>query len=409
MRVPPIPPAPDSERGRDYLVLTVGVDSATLAVLAAAAQVECPGRLESVATLEAARRFVDEVGRPVIAFIERAAMEKSLAFPEFVHVIVLAGPSDPGSSTLGVDEVMARPLRVEELRTRIRIAARAIGRARAGAADVLNGALSSERSGEVIVSALEESARIHVEQGRVVWVHRPLHPVSVKQLLDRAGAGLDDQAVKDLLDESRETRRHFADVVVSWGIVAPESLREALRRHLQEELAVIMAWHDASATFVADNRARRSELSFSSEELALRPKRPPRVSTIQNLPAVKQPAPDRRSVDDWLDRICAIEHVAGCAIVDPKLGRVVGGRGFVPSDMTLLWEMARAFTAMGELADEILATAHDRAFLVRAVPALGGLVFIVRFDAVRLSPAMARIVVSRVVLGRADGPEPGRA
>lgn len=409
MRLPNIPQAPDSARGRDYLVLTVGVDTATLTVLATAAQAECPGRLESVASLDAARRFVDEAGRPVIAFIDRAVMEKALAFPDYVHVIVLAGPSDPGDSPLGVDEVMARPLRVEELRSRIRIAGRALGRARAGTADVLNAALGSERSGEVIVSGIEESARIHVEHGRIVWVQRPLHPVSVKQLLDRAGASLDDQAIKDLLDESRETRRHFADVVVSWGVVAPENLREALRRHLQEELAIILGWSDASATFVADNRARRSELSFSSAELALKPRRMTRVSTIQNMPVVQAPMPDRVAVEEWLDRVCGIEHVLSCALVDTKLGRVVGGRGFVASEMTLLWEMARAFTAMGELADEILATAHDRAFLVRAVPALGELVFVVRFDAARLSPAMARIVVSRAVPARADAPGPGRA
>ncbi|MFO0551651.1 MAG: hypothetical protein U0271_24915 [Polyangiaceae bacterium] len=405
MNVTKEPTSPESVRVLPVSVLTVGLDIATLSLVTSAVHAEGVSRLESVEALDAARLFVDVAGGPIIAIIDRSALVKALAFPDTVHVILLAGPSERGEPIAGVDEVLARPLRVDDLRSRLRIAARALSRSRTSPVDVLAQALAAERSGEVIVASGDESARVHVEQGRIVWVHRSQRAASVRQLLSRAGANIDEEGVRDLLEESRRTRQHFADVVVSWGLVEPAALREALRQHLAEELAIVLGWPSASAAFVADHRASSSaaRVSFSGPELGLRARSLSRVSTLQDLPAVEIPSVGDRSVEAWLERVRAIEHVLGSALVDPKMGRVVGSLGFASSEMTIVWEMARAFTAMGEGAEEILATAHDKAFLVRAAPLLGGLVFVVRFDSARLSPAMARIVVSRVSPPRAEG------
>ncbi len=399
-------PSP-STRGLAVSVLTVGIDGETLALVTSALDAEGISRLESVPALDAARGIVDADDGPIIAIIDRSALVKALAFPDRVHVMVLAGPSEREGQIVGVDEVLARPLRADNLRSRLRIAARALCRLHAGTADVLAQSLGSGRSGEVIVASGDESARIHLERGRIVWVHRSQHAASIRSLLARAGANIDDDSVRDILDESRKSRKHFADVIVGWGLVSPGALREALRQHLSEELTVVLAWPSASATFVADNRPNAAPISFTGKELGLRAQSGARVSTLQNLPAVANPTVADQKVERWLERALAAEHVVGSALVDPKLGRVVGSAGFATSEMTLVWEMARAFTAMGEGAEEILATGSERAFLVRAAPTLGGLIFVVRFDPVRLSPAMARIVVSRITLSGAEAaPQP---
>jgi hypothetical protein len=59
--------------------------------------------------------------------------------------------------------------------------------------------------------------------------------------------------------------------------------------------------------------------------------------------------------------------------------------------------LATGFAALGDDGEEILATTKRTTVLVRPAPFPNKSIAVVCFDSTKLSPAMARIVVSKVV------------
>lgn len=269
---------------------------------------------------------------------------------------------------------------------------------RESASVLLRRVLRGASSGEIAVENGKEVARIHVDGGRLAWIHRSHQPVSVRALVEDCGSVIDDETLRRLLEESRSSRRHFGDVLVHWGIVDKQRLREALRRKVRADLGEILAWPHANATFVRGKSTLSSELAFDEDELPLSTPTPGRVETLTGIPAVRASEPiDESDLGVWLDRVRAIEHVVGCAILDPKRRLLLAQRDMDERLTAVAWGLAGGFIALGDDADEILATAKRTTVLVRAAPFPGRSIAVVCFDSTGLSPAMARILVGKVV------------
>ena len=257
-------------------------------------------------------------------------------------------------------------------------------------------ALRDARSGEITVDNGEEVARIHVDSGRLAWIYRSHHPVSVRALVEECNGSIDEDTLRQLLEESRGSRRHFGDVLIDWGIVDRLRLREALKRKIRQDLEEVMTWSSAPATFVKGKSSLSSELAFEEAELPL--SQPGRTATLTGFAAVRpDEGVDTAASIAWVDRVRALDHVVGCAIVDPKRGVVLAERDMDERLTAVAWSLASGFTALGDDGEEIIATAKRTTFLVRSAPISSKVIAVVCFDSTQLSPAMARIVVSKVI------------
>lgn len=377
-------------------LLAVGLDEAVSRTVFEAARA-CPFlRLEAVPGLEDARGYIDRAGqRPTLVLVEHTRLDRVLSFPPHVFLFALTGTGQIPRLDAGIDEFVARPIRAADLGARLRIAARALSGAISSLNAMLSEAATSEQSGELIFVRDDESARVHFERGRIVWVHRSKHPVSIRRLIEVAGGAADDETIRDIVEQSRRTRRHFAETIAEWRIVEQEDLRECLRLHLRSELATLAAWEGATATFVVDRKEREASLSFSAAELGLEAPARARVATVAGLRVPSRPKIEAVRLAEWLGRVRDIEHVLGCAVIELRSGAVLGSEGLSGGDLDTVWELARAYHALGEQRDELLATTKRGAFLLRAATLDAHVVYAVHFDCERMNPAMARLLVTK--------------
>lgn len=385
-------------------VLMVGLDDATQRLVESVIQHDKTYAAALFVDIEAARAAIDGGGdKPTVILIESVHLRKRLAFPAFVHVIAIAGPDRTAPREVGADDIVRRPLNFEELRVRLAGATRNLVREhRMATSEILRDALGAQKSGEIIVSRGSETARIHVESGRIAWIHRPGHAISIPALLAAFGVAIDEATSRSVVEEGRATRRHFGDVLVDRGIVDRAVFRDCLKAHLRRELDVVLAWVEASATFVEDHRTLGSSFAFGDDEVVVPSRHRTRVHTQPGIPVVvaEPPAPSDATLGAWLDRMEAVPNVVACALLDPKNGAVLGSRGFVDATLNVAWSLTGSFAALGSEHEEILATTRTLAYLVRsALPEIPA-VAVLCFDPTKLSPAMARIVFSKAASGQ---------
>lgn len=420
---------PESERvlratrpEETVLVAMVGLDPNTRVLVASAsAREDAPPSLRAprgAGAVEAAMpslelaHFVNLEGaraelerRPttdVILVAEASALRKRRSFPAHVHVIALVGPDPTAMVDLSADDFLRRPFSADELAIRLASAARRLtNEQRTTMRGVLGRALRTGQSGEVIVGLGGDSARIHVDHGRVAWVHRASQPVSIRSLMASLGGEIDDATCRDVIEESRTSRRHFADVLVEWGLVDADAMRAALHRYIAVHVGQLLADPSASATFVQESRAFASAFAFEEREiLASRPA--PRIETMPEMTAVRMPsgipaapgAPHPAAA--WFARAACIEDVLGAVLVDARSGETIERSGTSEeSEDRIAWSLIASFVALADDGGELLATARGVMYLARGAPR-GGCVLVIRFDASRLSPAMARLLLARI-------------
>ncbi len=379
-------------------ILTIGLDAVLRAHLHACVGDDSGYQIVEAATLDAARKALDEGdGRPTILFSELAFFEKAIVVPVSVHVIGVAGPDVDLGSKRWLDDVIRKPIDVDDLRARLKLASRTLLHGGEPPKEVIRSTLARGESGEVVITSEVESARVQIEKGGISWVERSLHPGPIGEIIAAASAApLDDQSLGDLLDEARRSRRHFGDVALEWGIVEIGAFRERLRLHIELELKEIASWTGARASFVRNPSPRATSMRFAESQLGVLARRPHRTSTIPGMPAVRLPVFDNGEATQWAERVAAIQHVTACSLLDASSGRVVATRGEHPRGMTLAWELVRAFVALGSEGEEIVAVSKGVGHLVRRVDAQR--VSVVTFDSGSLSPALARVLVAKVDL-----------
>jgi hypothetical protein len=394
-----VPPHSTPAPSRRVLVVLVGLRPRAEAAFRAAIHGDDDFALALSEDLTSARHLVESrPERAVILVCEAALLEKRLDLPPNMSLWAVSGPERTSPKELGVDQIVSRPIDPDDLRARLQIAARALtAGARVAPGDALNGAIEAGSSGEVVIHRGTDFARVLLRAGRIAWVHRSGYRTSIRDLLGACGVTLDEAAVREVLEECRRSRRHFGDVLVEWDIVAPDRLREALRRHLEAALADVLEWREATALFVHEDRPATSSLTFTAAEVMASAPRRPRVHTYQGMPAVSAAIDERddAAVDRWLERVSKLPNVLGCALLDPRSGTVLGSRGAQDMTDNLVWGLVAAFSSLGAGKEELLATLKTTAYLVRSSVLQSRAVAVVCFDPRELSLAMARIVIAK--------------
>lgn len=403
--------APDSGIGRRHVVLVmlVGADFALRATAASAVEGKADLELSMQPDWAAARRVLRSTSRSVIVMVDASQLDGTplsafLAPSRLarVHVMALSGADRSRGAPASADEVLRRPVRVDDLATRLRLAARVLARHHdAEPRTRLLEVLAHARSGELVVAAGEDLARIHVDGGRIAWVHRPRHRPSVRDILE-LDATVDDATIGAIVEQSYASRRHFADVAVELGVRTQAEVRASLVRHLTRELGAVLGWTEAKATFIEEQRPSRATFDFDAAELMARETPAagktgwPALSDLPPAP-LESVEPALAGVNALVDRIAAVADVSGCIALDARGGVELAARGSLCGPGELVWELASGFIALGAGATEMLATRQGAAFLVRRVAIDSPVIAIVEFDPNAMLPGMARVLVNDVM------------
>ena len=134
--------------------------------------------------------------------------------------------------------------------------------------DQIAGLLRSGASGEIVVSAGVDGARLHVEGGRLTWIHRVGHPIGLRELLATAGIDVGEAMVREVVDECARSRRTFGEVLIAWSVVDAATLEECVAEHLRRELVIVSRWSRARSSFTEGARAAITGPSFDLATLA---------------------------------------------------------------------------------------------------------------------------------------------
>lgn len=384
-------------------VVLAGLDSRSEAVVRAAASEGGLFAVEVFADLWRARSHIEQLGDvTAILVTDTTQLRRRLVFAPTVHVIAISGPDKSTRDGVHADEMVAQPLDRKELEVRLRLAARTLaGQGGKSPSTVLRDALAAGKTGEVIVrgEADDEVARIHVQGGKVGWIHRSKHRISMRAMLTEGGVVMDDDTAREVMDESRRTRRHFGDVLIDLKVVDEPTLRQCLQRTLSRELSAVLQWQDAVATFVRDDRSLASPLAFDESELRVVPRRSRRILTEPGFAAVlpEEPAADPATIEAWLDQVAGLEAVIGCALLDAKNGHNLGSKNLAPEHETIAWRMVGAFAALRADDGEVMAVNKTHGYIVRSAAPRIAAVAVLCFDPTRLSAAMARILVQKAI------------
>lgn len=295
------------------------------------------------------------------------------AYQDSSRIVAIAGlpHARPNfhSGVFGVDEVIQRPFGgdlVRRLREAFTLASDQ------GQSLHVHGelqrALDTSQTGEVIVRAGSVSASIHVQEGHVVWAHLSTMPTSLQQLVEYAGIKLDNETVAAIIDESQKKGQHFAQVLISWGILEPASGRDALRRFIAERVKHILALPGASALFVPRSKRRQEAFRFQRSELfrtnefaslASGPAEPVTADAEPSLPPID-------ALQKLLDEVRSTAGFIAGAIVERSSGASVLYFGD-SIDVDVLWHQYSLLYSLGSDAEDTIATCGQLCFMMRAI------------------------------------------
>ncbi|AKF11208.1 response regulator transcription factor [Sandaracinus amylolyticus] len=280
----------------------------------------------------------------------------------------------------GADDVLLQPFTAEEARARIAFALRHVSRPRgATPRAALAEALAHPRGGEVVVRVGDETTRIHVHEGRIVWVHRAGEPTGLSDVFP----ALDRREAAELTRTARETRRHFADVLVDRGRLDAAEVREGVRRFVEARLGPTLDADGAVALFAPGTLAYHAQLSFERREVA-RPTQPPPLTTRASgtVETVGREA--------WVGLVAALRGNGACsvAILDCATGVAVLDDGD-DLDTAIAWGLARLITLDGAARSDVM-LGGERAHVARALPGSDRFVVYVAYDDPAVNLALAR-------------------
>lgn len=422
-------PMKNREAGHEQIaagVMAIDVDDLTLGRLKAALR-GTEFTVGRVSREEALRRVPSEEG-PVILLleweedgaVERAALCQALrgvARADRFYVVALGGPAAHAAllhATEGpANDALSRPFDRELLLVCLRQGVRTMQAAVSAVAPraALDEALLHGR-GEVCVRAGDTVARIHVQDGHIVWANLSSSPSTIEEVVAHGGVTLDAEVIAAVKHECRATSAHFMDVLIKWGLIDEEHAREAVRSFVTDRVSLILDLPGAKALFLPAGPLRHSErMRFSASEiLSLKLLR---AATVGD--ASVEPSPESRrtpalSVDALSDIVKAAMRTPGAigaAVLERGTGVCLRHAGVEP-DTQVAWSQVSALAALGPGAEEVLACAGDHCFITRPLRGAPSLMLFVCVSLSAITLGLARAAIALLAAhGAAPAAGPG--
>lgn len=267
---------------------------------------------------------------------------------------------------------------------------------------VLHEALESQTGGEVVVKSTTVSGRIFIVERKVAWA--VLNGAGVQTfssvLIQQQLVSRDD--VEQVMAECRKNGGNFCEVLVAWGLVPRDTLRNLLRGHMASNLDVLLSLPDAQALFVPQPRTYSSQLTFSLEELLT-----PAKQHSTHPPAEREVMPN---VKQSLDETLKIEGAFAACLVDAKSGMCLGSQGgtaafnietAAAANTEVVRAKLKAMTLLGikDRIEDILITLGEQYHIIRPLASREGLFFYVALNRANSNLAMARFRLAEIDKG----------
>ncbi|WP_342381816.1 hypothetical protein NVS55_19675 [Myxococcus stipitatus] len=267
---------------------------------------------------------------------------------------------------------------------------------------VLHEALESELGGEVVVKSATVSGRIFVVDRKIAWavLNGPGVQNFSSLLIQNEWVSRDD--VEQVMAECRKSGGNFCEVLVAWGLVPRDTLRELLRGHMAGHLRALLAVPDAQALFVPQPRTYSSQLTFSLEELA-----PPVEQHPTHPSAEREVMPN---VKLSLEETLKIEGAFAACLVDAKSGMCLGSQGgtatfnietAAAANTEVVRAKMKAMSVLGikDRIEDILITLGEQYHVIRPLASREGLFFYVALNRANANLAMARFRLAEIEKG----------
>ncbi|MCA9660198.1 MAG: response regulator [Myxococcales bacterium] len=309
---------------------------------------------------------------PGIDGLELCRKIRQLDRPFYTYIAIISVRNKQRDITLGfqsgADDFITKPYQAEEVLARLRVAERVIRTLSPGMTlqRALEEAVVSD-GGDIIVRSGNIVGRIMLHAGEVAWAHVSNEPGSLYAMLS-SETSITKEEIRAVLEECTSTGKNFAEVIVEWGLLSGDRLRERMRRWIRGKIATIGRLPEPSMIFSPESRSYSSGLLFDiaevfPPELLLGPKAAPTADAFDDAlasesAALKLTEEKRAEVDASLDRAIAIEGALSAALFDGRTGQCLGARGEAV-DLDLAWrnlKLASAADAWDEIEDIIITT-----------------------------------------------------
>ena len=304
----------------------------------------------------------------------------------------------------GADDLLVKPVPPDLLAARIELARHRSPSAEANVERMRRAlaAAAQQSDGEFVVRSGSQSARVFFHGGQVAWTH----------LADGSGTFLQELAVElelgsdmveGILADCRRKGARFTEVVVAWGVLDRNALREKLKAWIAKKLEAIIHLPHARSLFLPQKRESSLDMAFSLEELDVSPTpvamrehgpeplrsiAPPHATFSNAFVFAPEPSP---AIEAILDRCMALEGVLGVVAIERTSGYCLGSRG-IELNADAAWAHIRCLNTVmriGNVQDSIVTT-DEHFHLVRLLPTHSETFLYALVDAKTSQLAMAR-------------------
>lgn len=296
----------------------------------------------------------------------------------------------------GADDFVTKPFTIEALLARVRIGQRILDAARASEFLLEDALVEGLRGAGGVVVAREQGivGRIFLTEGRIAWAFVSGEPSGIADVLGDA-ASLTPDEITEVIEESRVSRSHFADVLVDWGLVDVVVMRESMRNFVSARIARIAEFREARAMFLPEPRPFVGAISFRLDEVYAR--------KAPHAPAVVGPpvGPRRSRSNTEVAAVAGAEIIEGatCVCVVGGAGPFVFTRTGEPPEENVVRALLGVHHIAGASAcEELTLTLNDAFHFLQRIPGINDRYIYARVPRDTALFAMARKQVGELSL-----------
>lgn len=269
------------------------------------------------------------------------------------------------------------------------------------------------RTGEVLLQSGEESAKVYLNNGRVVWAFATGQVESFQSILIRENLLSKERLLEGIKESRRTGKKNLDDILAVLGIQNTEARRLIVERHTKAAFQVILTFQNCSVQFNALGTSGDGSQGIPLERLVTVAPQPARTNQESAAPRASykpelssQPVAD---INEALERFrLEIPHFLAAVVVDGKSSMPIAAVSDAPELDTevvsayyqeLMRAADAALRALGRGSDsetalsEIFITSKDDFVLLRSLK--GGSHFLYLLLEGAANPGMAKLTVRR--------------
>lgn len=293
--------------------------------------------------------------------------------------------------------------------------------------DYLNTLASDRQSGEVLLQCGEQTAKVYLNSGLIVWAFASGQDESFQSILLKENYLSKEQLLDGIKKARADGKRSLDEILVSLGIADQKLRRTIIERHTRAALKVIRTWQDVVAQFNIQEAVEDQQRIGGIGLATLVGERTDSSTETAESNGIKAPAPGGRptarpsyhseiavapakDLPELLERIRQeVPNFIATMIIDNDTGMPIVMLSDAPGlDMEIVSAFYRdvsksaleGLRAMGKSIDgttleEVLITSAEEYVLLRCLKN-GELLLYLLIDQ-ESNPGMARVVIKRYI------------